>query len=86
LREQNILVIGVYLGYTDTDMVRHLTVPKNDPKEVARKVVDAIEQDQTEVLVDEFTKAVKATLSESVEAMEQLVNRAKTARNESGPP
>ena len=86
LREQNILVIGVYLGYTDTDMVRHLTVPKNDPKEVARKVVDAIEQEKTEVLVDEFTKMVKATLSESVEAMEQLVNRAKTARNESGPP
>lgn len=86
LREQNILVVGVHLSYTDTDMVRHVKAPKNDPNDVAKKVVEAVEEDQTEVLVDKFTEAVKATLSEPVEAMEDLMQRARTARNESERP
>jgi hypothetical protein len=86
LREQNILLVGVHLSYTDTDMVRQVKAQKNDPKDMAKKVVDAVEHDQTEVLVDKFTEAVKATLSEPVEAMEDLMQRARTARNESERP
>lgn len=86
LREQEILVVGVHLGYTDTDMVRHVKAPKNNPKDVARKVMDAVENEQAEVLVDEFTEAVKATLSKPVEAMEELRLRARTATNQSGRP
>ena len=79
-------MVGVHLSYTDTDMVRHVKAPKNDPNDVAKKVVEAVEEDQTEVLVDKFTEAVKATLSEPVEAMEDLMQRARTARNESERP
>lgn len=48
-------------------------------------MIDAVEQNQTEVLADEFTEVVKATLSQPVEAMEQLMDRARTARNKGRP-
>jgi NAD(P)-dependent dehydrogenase (short-subunit alcohol dehydrogenase family) len=83
LRQKNILVIGVYLSYTDTDMVKRVKAPKNDPRDVARAVIDAVEQGQTEVLADPFTQEVKATLSKPVEAMEELLHRARTTRHQS---
>jgi NAD(P)-dependent dehydrogenase (short-subunit alcohol dehydrogenase family) len=86
LRPQKTLVVGVYLSYTDTDMVRRVKGPKNDPRDVARKVLDAVEQGQNEVLADPFTEQVKATLSKPVEAMEELMDRARTARLQSGSP
>jgi NAD(P)-dependent dehydrogenase (short-subunit alcohol dehydrogenase family) len=35
LAKQNTLVVGVHMGYTDTDMVRQVVAPKNDPRAVA---------------------------------------------------
>jgi NAD(P)-dependent dehydrogenase (short-subunit alcohol dehydrogenase family) len=60
LQGQNTDVIGVYLGYTDTSMVAHLDVPKNDPADVARQIVDGIESGATEVLADELTRQTRA--------------------------
>ncbi|WET79284.1 SDR family NAD(P)-dependent oxidoreductase [Amycolatopsis sp. QT-25] len=37
-------VVGVHLGYTDTDPTQGLDVPKNDPRDVARQVVDGLER------------------------------------------
>lgn len=37
LRQHKTLVVGVHLSYTDTDMVRHVKAPKNNPKDVARR-------------------------------------------------
>ncbi len=38
---------------TDTDMTANFAVPKNDPRDVARQIVDGTRDDQAEVLADE---------------------------------
>lgn len=62
LSEQDTDVIGVYLGYTDTPMVADLDVPKNDPADVARQIVDGIESGATEVLADDLTRQARTTV------------------------
>jgi NAD(P)-dependent dehydrogenase (short-subunit alcohol dehydrogenase family) len=44
LAAQGTQVMGVQLAYTDTDLVRHLEVPKNEPRAVARDIVTAGEE------------------------------------------
>ncbi|OBF35037.1 short-chain dehydrogenase [Mycolicibacterium peregrinum] len=60
LDSQGTDVLGVYLGYTDTSMIADLDVPKNDPADVARQIVDGIESGATEVLADELTRQTRA--------------------------
>ncbi|BBX38237.1 short chain dehydrogenase [Mycolicibacterium mageritense DSM 44476 = CIP 104973] len=60
LAAQGTDVVGAYLGYTDTSMVADLDVPKNDPADVARQIVDGIESGAAEVLADELTRQVRA--------------------------
>ncbi|MEV5834474.1 SDR family oxidoreductase [Nocardia sp. NPDC052112] len=69
LAEQGTQVVGVHLGFADTDMVKALAVPKIGPAEVATAVADGLEQGASEVLVDEFTRQVKAALSGPVEGL-----------------
>jgi NAD(P)-dependent dehydrogenase (short-subunit alcohol dehydrogenase family) len=69
LEKQGTLVTGVHLGYTETDMTTGFDVPKNDPRDVARQIVDGIERDDAEVLADDMTRYIKAALSGPVEAL-----------------
>ncbi|MFI7168168.1 SDR family oxidoreductase [Rhodococcoides fascians] len=69
LAPQGTLVVGVHLGYTDTDMIAELDVPKNDPRDVAARVIDAVEAGETEVLADDLTRHVKTLLSGPVEGL-----------------
>ncbi|MFJ9047290.1 SDR family oxidoreductase [Streptomyces sp. NPDC102347] len=69
LAAQGTQVVGVHLGYTDTDMVRALDVPKNDPRDVADQVVQALLKGESEVLADEVTRHFKAALSGPVEGL-----------------
>jgi NAD(P)-dependent dehydrogenase (short-subunit alcohol dehydrogenase family) len=69
LREQGTLVVGVHMGYVDTDMTARLDAPKIEPAVVARALVDALEHDVEEVLVDEFTQQIKAGLSDDQRAL-----------------
>ncbi|MGB8386361.1 SDR family oxidoreductase [Mycobacterium sp.] len=69
LEKQGTVVTGVHLGYTDTDMVSEFDVPKNDPRQVAREIVDGIERGDAEVLADDGTRFIKAALSGPVEAL-----------------
>jgi NAD(P)-dependent dehydrogenase (short-subunit alcohol dehydrogenase family) len=69
LEPQHTLVTGVHLGYTDTDMTTEFDVPKNDPRDVARQIVDAVERGETEVLADDLTRFVKSQLSGPVDAL-----------------
>ncbi|SFI98953.1 hypothetical protein SAMN04489731_114231 [Amycolatopsis regifaucium] len=48
-------------------MTQGLDIPKNDPRDVARQVVDGLEKGETEVLADDLTRQVKAALSGPVE-------------------
>jgi NAD(P)-dependent dehydrogenase (short-subunit alcohol dehydrogenase family) len=69
LEPQGTVVTGVHLGYTDTDMTSGFDVPKNDPRQVARAIVDGIERGDAEVLADDLTRNVKASLAGPVEAL-----------------
>ena len=70
LAKQGTLVTGVHLGYTDTDMTADVDAPKNDPRQVARDILDGVERDDAEVLADDVTRYVKAALSGPVEALQ----------------
>jgi NAD(P)-dependent dehydrogenase (short-subunit alcohol dehydrogenase family) len=69
LEKQGTLVTSVHLAYTDTDMVSHVDAPKNDPRDVAREIVDGIERGDAEVLADDTTRYAKSALSGPVEAL-----------------
>jgi NAD(P)-dependent dehydrogenase (short-subunit alcohol dehydrogenase family) len=69
LEKQGTLVTSVHLGYTETDMTTEFDVPKNDPRDVARQVVDGIQRGDAEVLADDMTRYIKAALSGPAEAL-----------------
>jgi len=63
LREQGTLVTGVHVGYIDTDLTRGLDDAKHAPEDVARAIVDGVRAGDEEILVDDFSRTVKAGLS-----------------------
>jgi NAD(P)-dependent dehydrogenase (short-subunit alcohol dehydrogenase family) len=67
LAPQNTLVVGVHLGYADTDLTAGVTAPKLDPREVATAVVDGVQQGRTEVLVDDVSRHFKQAVAGPVE-------------------
>lgn len=69
LAAQHTQVTGVHLGFADTEMVRALPFDKIAPERVAESVFDGVERGDSEVLVDEITRTVKAALSGPVEGL-----------------
>lgn len=63
LAGQKTLVQGVHLGAADTDMMAGSDVPKIDPADVARASLDGLQSDAIEVLVDDTSRYVKASLA-----------------------
>jgi len=63
------VVAGLHVGYMDTDMAASVTGDKVDPAEVARLVAEAIATDQTEIVVDELSRTVRAGLAGGVAAL-----------------
>jgi len=63
LLAQGTHVMAVHVGYMDTDMVRGVDAPKVHPSAVARLMIDALEAGQDELLVDDFSRHVKRSLS-----------------------
>lgn len=72
LEKQGTLVVAAHLSFTDTDMTSAFDAPKNDPRQVARAIVDGIERDDTEVLADDDTRYVKAALSGPADALPRM--------------
>lgn len=68
LAGQGTQVTSVHLGLADTDMTRGIEGPKTDPALVARRTLDAVEAGDLEVVVDEWSAMVKASLSEDPRA------------------
>jgi NAD(P)-dependent dehydrogenase (short-subunit alcohol dehydrogenase family) len=62
-------VLSVHVGPIDTDMARSLDIAKSSPEFVAATALDALERGDSEVLVDEATRAVKAALCGPVEGL-----------------
>lgn len=63
LAGQGTQVTSVHLGLADTDMARGIEGPKTDPAVVARRTLDAVAAGDLEVVVDEWSAMVKASLA-----------------------
>jgi len=63
LRAQGTQVVGMHVGFVDTDLTRGLEVPKSSPDVIVARTFDALEAGAEEVLADEQTRAVKQGLS-----------------------
>jgi NAD(P)-dependent dehydrogenase (short-subunit alcohol dehydrogenase family) len=63
LHHQGTLVVAVHASFIDTDMSALTDAPKVSPASVAQQVFDAVEAGQIEVLADERSRFVKASLS-----------------------
>ncbi len=62
LHHQGTLVVAVHAAFIDTDMAAGIDAPKISPESVAQQAFDAVESDQVEVLADERSRFVKASL------------------------
>ncbi|MDO9435672.1 SDR family oxidoreductase [Hydrogenophaga sp.] len=63
LREQGTQVLGLHMGFVDTDLTRGIEMPKSTPEEIVRRAFDRLEAGAEEVLADDFTQQVKRGLS-----------------------
>lgn len=62
LREQGTQVLGLHMGFVDTDLTTGVEAPKSRPEDIVRVAFDALEAGADEVLGDEMTRQVKASL------------------------
>lgn len=63
LRAQNTQVLGMHVGFVDTDLTSALEVPKSSPVVVVRRTLDALEAGADEVLADDAARQIKQGLS-----------------------
>ncbi|WP_353649231.1 SDR family oxidoreductase [Nakamurella sp. A5-74] len=64
LTEQGTQVLGVHLGAADTDMMSGYEGPLLAPADVVRAALDGLAAGSVEVVVDEWSRTVKASLAE----------------------
>jgi len=69
LAGQGTQVTALHVGYMDTDMVRHLDVPKVDPAIVAKLALDGLAAGAVEVLADDTSRRVQQGLAGGVAAL-----------------
>jgi NAD(P)-dependent dehydrogenase (short-subunit alcohol dehydrogenase family) len=75
LREQGTHVLGMHMGFVDTDLTRDIDLAKVTPEAVVREAFDALERGDEEVLADEITRKVKPGLSAQPPVYLQLLRR-----------
>jgi NAD(P)-dependent dehydrogenase (short-subunit alcohol dehydrogenase family) len=63
LRAQKTQVVGMHVGFVDTDLTKGIDAPKSSPEVIVKRTFDALEAGAEEVLADENTRAVKQGLS-----------------------
>ena len=63
LTAQGTAVTGIVLGAADTDMMAGYTGPMSDPADVVRAALDGVQAGEWEVLVDDWSRHVKASLA-----------------------
>ena len=63
LAGQKTQVVGVHLGAADTDMMAGYDGPMTAPRAVAAAALDGVESGAIEVLVDDWSRLVKASLA-----------------------
>ncbi|WP_375485717.1 SDR family oxidoreductase [uncultured Jatrophihabitans sp.] len=68
LARQGTQVVGVHLGAADTDMMSGYDGPLLDPADVVRAALDGLVAGAAEVLVDDWSRTVKAGLGQDPSA------------------
>lgn len=68
---QNTLVVGVYPGPIDTDMIKALEMEKDSPKNVAKSIVDGIENGVEDVFPDAMSQQVGPFYATNPKAVEE---------------
>jgi NAD(P)-dependent dehydrogenase (short-subunit alcohol dehydrogenase family) len=63
LRAQGTQVLGLHMGFVETDLTQGIEMPKSTPEDIVRRAFDALEAGAEEVLGDELTRQVKGGLS-----------------------
>jgi NAD(P)-dependent dehydrogenase (short-subunit alcohol dehydrogenase family) len=66
LARQHTQVVGVHVGFVDTDLTAGFDAEKVAPQLVATSSLDALEAGASEALVDEFSRNIKAGLSDDL--------------------
>ena len=56
-------VLGLHVGFLDTDMTAGIDVPKSNPDDIAAATLKALEEGKSEIAADESTRAIKSSLS-----------------------
>jgi NAD(P)-dependent dehydrogenase (short-subunit alcohol dehydrogenase family) len=63
LRERGVQVLGLHVGFVDTDLTNGIDVPKASPEDVVRQTYDALAAGKSEVMADKGTAVLKSTLA-----------------------
>jgi NAD(P)-dependent dehydrogenase (short-subunit alcohol dehydrogenase family) len=63
LRDQRTQVLALHVSFVDTDLTSGFDVPKLAPADVVRSTLDGLEAGASEVLADDFTRKVHASLA-----------------------
>jgi NAD(P)-dependent dehydrogenase (short-subunit alcohol dehydrogenase family) len=75
LAEQGTQVVGVHLGFADTDMTKGVAVDKISPAAVAEATLDGVATGADEVLVDEVSRHFKAAVAGPVAGLSVQIRR-----------
>lgn len=63
MANQKTQVLGLHMGFVDTDLTRGFEVPKSSAEEIVALALDGLEAGLDEVLADEATQQVRSGLS-----------------------
>ncbi|QPF88184.1 SDR family NAD(P)-dependent oxidoreductase [Bradyrhizobium genosp. L] len=66
LRERGVQVLGLHVGFMDTDLTNGIDVAKASPEDVVRQTYDALAAGKSEIMADKGTAVLKGTLAAEV--------------------
>jgi NAD(P)-dependent dehydrogenase (short-subunit alcohol dehydrogenase family) len=69
LAENGTRVVGLHMGFMDTDMIKDLDVPKSSPAVIASLTLNGLEAELLEIVADEKSARIKALLSGDIRGM-----------------
>jgi NAD(P)-dependent dehydrogenase (short-subunit alcohol dehydrogenase family) len=75
LKQQGTHVVGVHVGFVDTDLTAALAGDKIAPAAVAAAALDAVEAGEPEAIVDELSRRVKAGLGDDQQILYPQIER-----------
>ncbi|MEH7419440.1 SDR family oxidoreductase [Neobacillus drentensis] len=69
LYPQNVRVVGLHVGFMETDLTSSLEVPKSNPEDIAKIAIDGLESDSFEIIADDVSRKIQRNLAGGVSAI-----------------